>query len=119
MIRTFLIYCGGRKLTVTGSLSGFIMLVKGLFSEHRLWIFFDGSLYTYGLDQKNFMVVIFGILLMWAVDILQEKMNIRETLAKQPLGFRWLIYYSGIVLVLIYGMYGSAYDAASFVYGGF
>ena len=119
MARTFLIFCGGRMLTVTGSLSGFIMLVKGLLSEHRLWIFFDGSIYNYGLDQKNFMVVVFGIVLMWAVDMLQEKMNIRETLAKQPLVFRWLIYYSGIVLVLIYGMYGSAYDAASFVYGGF
>lgn len=119
MVRTFLLFCIGRMITITGSLEGFFTMVSGLFREPRLWTLFDGSLYAHGLDQKNFMVVLFGILLMWCVDMMQEKMNIRETLAGQPLVLRWLVYYGAIILVLVFCMYGSAYDASAFIYDAF
>ncbi len=119
MTRTLLLFAVGRMLTVTGSLTGFAQLVSGLFKEHRVWTLFDGSLYGHGLDYKNFCVAVVGILLIWISDMLGEHMRIRETLAKQPLPLRWFVYYGGIVLVLIFGMYGAAFDASSFVYGGF
>lgn len=119
MSRTFCIFCIGRMLTVTGSLEGFAVMVQQIFKEHRLWSLFDGGLYNHGLDQKNFYIVLFGILIMWGVDMLQNKGRIRENLSKQPVLLRWGVYYGAIVLVLIFGMYGSAYDASSFIYGGF
>ncbi len=119
MARTLALFSIGRMLTVTGSLKGFANLFSGLFKEHRLWTLFDGSLYRHGLDYKNFCVALVGILLIWASDMLGGHMQIRETLAKQPLPLRWLIYYGGIVLVLIFGMYGAAFEASNFVYGGF
>lgn len=119
MLRTYFLFVIGRMFTVTGSLQGFAALVRGLFKEHRVWALFDGSLYTHGLDYKNFCVALAGILLIWISDMLGEHMRIREALAKQPLVLRWLVYYGGIVLVLIFGMYGASYDASSFVYGGF
>lgn len=119
MIRTFLLFCIGRMITVTGSLEGFASMVTGLFREHRLWVLFDGSLYLHGLDQKNFAVVFFGILLMWAVDIMQEKMKIRESLGRQPIVLRWFVYYGVIAFLLIFGMYGSAYDSGAFLYDAF
>ncbi len=119
MLRTFCLFGIGRMLTVTGSLSGFVTLVRGLFREHRLWTLFDGSLTSHGLDSKNFLIALIGILFIWVADLLGERFRIRQTLAKQPLPLRWLIYYVGIILVLIFGIYGSAYDASNFVYGGF
>lgn len=119
MARTYFLFVIGRMFTVTGSLRGFWELLCGLFKEHRMWTLFDGSLYTHGLDYKNFCVALFGILLIWISDMLCGRLRIRETLAKQPLVLRWLVYYGGIALVLIFGMYGASYDASSFVYGGF
>ena len=120
MLRTFMFFCIGRMFTVAGPISGCILLWKQLFAEHRLYTLFDGSLYTHGLDQKNFYVCLFGMLIMLAVSIMQETgMKIREEIAASPIVFRWIIYYGAIVLILIFGMYGSAYDASNFVYGGF
>lgn len=106
-------------LTATGSLSGFVLTVKRLFSESRLWVLFDGSLYTHGLDQKNFYVALFGLICIWSVDVLQTKFRIRNSLDHQPIVLRWLVYYGLIAAVLVWGMYGSTYDASSFIYGNF
>lgn len=120
MIRTFFLFAMGRMFTVTPyGVHGFIYLWKQMLTEHRLWTLFDGSLYTHGLDQKNFYVALFGMLLMWAVSLMQEKCSVREKLAESPLVLRWIVYYGAILLILIFGMYGAAYDASSFVYGGF
>ena len=119
MARIYFLFVIGRMFTVTGSLEGFGKLVTGLFKEHRLWTIFDGSLYEHGLDYKNFCVAVIGIAAIWISDMLGEHINIREALSKQPLVLRWFVYYSGMVILLIFGMYGEAFDASNFVYGGF
>ncbi len=119
MVRTFGLFCGGRMLTATGSLEGFVQLVKQILRNAKLWVLTDDTIYQHGLDEKEFHVIIVGVVMMWAVDMLQQKMPIRETLAKQPLVFRWLIYLSAVVLIFVYGMYGAQFDASSFVYGAF
>ena len=119
MVRTFFLFCIGRMLTVTGSLAGFAVMVKQLFAGHRLWVLFDESIFKHGLDRKDFYVVLFGLALMWTADMLHQKLRIREMLAKQPLLFRWIIYLGAILLLLVFGMYGPAYDTGAFLYGGF
>lgn len=64
-------------------------------------------------------MALIGVALIWLVDILQEHIQIREWLAKRPLPVRWLVYYGACVILLIFARYGSAYDASSFIYGGF
>ncbi len=118
MTRTFALFCIGRMLTVTGSLTGFAALVHGLFRNPKLWVLFNGSLYKHGLNQKNFYVVLFGILLIWTADMLQARIRIRENLAAQPIVLRWLVYYAAVLLVLVFGKYGSAFNASDFIYGG-
>lgn len=118
--RTFLLFAIGRMFTVTGSLEGCGLLWERLFYEHRLWTLFDGSLYTHGLDQKDFYVALVGMILMLFVDILHEKgICIRKRISAQPLLIRWVIYYSLIFTILIFGIYGSGFDASGFVYGAF
>lgn len=119
IFRTFVLFCIGRTIVMAGSLHGCLRLWSAMLKSAKLWVLFDGSLYTHGLDQKNFHAAVWGILLMLCMDFLQERIHIRETLAKQPLIFRWLVYYGSFVLVLIFGMYGPSYDAGSFLYAGF
>ena len=60
-----------------------------------------------------------GILVMLVVGVMQEfNINIRKELQKQNLLFKWLIYYIIIFSIIIFGIYGKGYDAASFIYGG-
>ena len=91
------------------------------FGLHTLW---DESLYSYGLDQHNFTLAMLLVALVWGVSMLQEKFNkdgmtIRDVIAKQNILFRWLLYLGLIAGILVFGMYGSGYNAGAFFYGKF
>ena len=60
------------------------------------------------------------LLVMLGVDAAHEKgIKIRQTIAKQGIVFRWIVYYAAIFAVIIFGIYGSVYDSASFIYQQF
>lgn len=66
----------------------------------------------------------FLVALVWGVSMLQEKfdkdgMTIRDVIAKQNILFRWLLYLALIAGILVFGMYGSGYNAGAFFYGKF
>ncbi len=83
------------------------------------WVFVDGSLYQLGLDRIDFGIMIFGLLVLFVVSKYQQKGSVRETIAKQNLVFRWILWLGLFVAVLLFGMYGEGYDPADFIYGGF
>lgn len=122
MIRTFILSAIGRIFFVaSGGFAEAVQIIKRTFdlrhlSLHTLW---DESLYTYGLDRHGFTLALLLIALIWVVSMLQEKMCIRDEIAKQNIVFRWILYITLIFSILIFGIYGSGYDAGAFVYGNF
>ncbi len=120
MFRTFIIFCGGRLLTVPGDIMITLKTVKSLCTTWNPWIWVDQSLYGLGLDRPNFWVGIFALVFMVIMSILQERgVHIRETVSKWFLPIRWIVYIVAIFTVLILGKYGPGFDAASFVYMNF
>ena len=94
-----------------------LLIIKNIFTVHNPWILFDGTLYKAGLDQKNFSIMLFSILLLLAADLFKYKgIKIREVLVKQELWFRWLVYTLSLMFILIFGVWGADYNAASFIY---
>ena len=80
----------------------------------------DGSLLQIGLSNAEWFLLLFAILLLFFVDHTHEKgIKIRESIARQGLIFRWAIYIGIIVAILIFGVYGPGYSAASFIYEQF
>jgi hypothetical protein len=91
-----------------------------VFTQWNPWVFVDDTIFKLGLDRKDFVVMVLGLLAVLLVSILQEKHgNVRELLAKQNLAFRWLVYLSLFFAVLILGCYGPGYNPSDFIYGGF
>lgn len=101
------------------SVSVAVKMIKNMIMTCNPWILFNDELYMLGLNPKESRVLFFSIFVMWVVGMLQKKMHIRETLAKQSLVFRWFIIFAGIFAVLIFGIYGPGYDAGEFIYGNF
>lgn len=94
-----------------------IKMIERIFIEFNPWIFFDDSLYSLGIDRKNFMVLLVALLILVVVSLCKyNKIHLREKLQKQSLWFRWLVYIVAIVFVLVYGAYGPAYSASQFIY---
>jgi len=92
-------------------------LIGSALTTYNPWILFDGSLYKLGMDEKDFRVMIIAIIVLFAVDIFNEKkIIIREFVEKQELWFRWVFYIVAIMTVLIFGIYGPNYSASDFIY---
>ena len=116
MVRTFFLFVGGRMLTIPKDINALWEIIKKIFTEFKLEIFFDGSLYKLGLNRANFTLALVTILILWIVSMLQERGSVREKIAKYNIVFRWTVYYIAVFSIIVFGMYGPGYDASSFVY---
>ena len=78
------------------------------------------ALYSIGIKPADFIVIAVGVLIMLIISIIQEKgVNIRESIAKKNIFFRWILYYGILLSILIFGIYGPGYVASNFIYGQF
>lgn len=94
-----------------------LRIIKRMFTAKNHWVWFDGSLYECGLNQKNFSLMIWGILLLAVVDLCKYKgIRIREVLAKQDVWAQCLTVIAAVLGILVFGMWGVGYDAANFIY---
>ncbi len=116
MVRTFLLFSVGRLITIPGHLRTTLDVLEKIGEQFDIWILFDGSLYNYGLNQKNFILVMITLFILWAVSMLQERGCLRDKIAGQNIVFRWAIYYIAFFSVLIFGMYGAGFNNAVFAY---
>ena len=120
MARTLFIVAIGRYCDVAPDAGTVFRLLRATFSTFNPWIFFDDSLYNLGLDQKNFSLLILLILLLAAVDLVNERgKTVRGMIAAQQLPFRWAVYLTSIAVILVFGLYGPGFDMASFIYAQF
>ena len=96
------------------------MMIGAMFSNFNPWIFFDNSIFDFGLSQKDFEILAVSVLILIAVSAVQENgIKIRDWFNRQSLIIRWIIYLCAIWSVWIFGTYGIGFDAADFIYGGF
>lgn len=120
-LRTFTLVCFGRILFKANTFAGALEIYKNMFTHFNPWIFFDNSLYTYGLSAKQLHVLLYATIVLIVVSILQELLRkkdtyLRETIAGQNFVFRYLLCFGALMIILIFGMYGPGYNAGDFIY---
>lgn len=119
ILRTFLITGGSKILVKAPGLKAAVQIFKKIFTEVDLDFIFgvDGEIYNQGVDEKNMTILMLSLLVLLVVSILQEKgIKLRETLAKQNIVFRWLVYFTALIVILVFGLYGPEYNAVDFIY---
>ena len=84
----------------------------GFFSPDNLL-----GIQTMALSEKDFFVMLLGVAVLMLVDYGKKRgVDFKAALARQNVWFRWMVYYVVIFTVLIFGVYGPAYDASTFIY---
>lgn len=95
----------------------FTIIKSMLLDSKNLWVLFDGSLYIFGIGEKQFGILILSIMLMLVLDYFKNKgKDIFTALTKQQLWFRLLIYVLWVSMIVLFGAWGGGYDAAGFIY---
>ena len=88
-----------------------------MFTVFNPWILFDDSLYQCGLSQKGFWVLGISLLLLVAVDIANLKgVRIRKIIMEQDFWFRSVTFAISVVIILIFGIWGTGYESDAFLY---
>ena len=130
MLRTYILCCIGRVFFVVTSVGQSFSILKKMVTNLSFGALMT-SLHTYGsslseviegifaMGKFDILIAIIAVGVLLIVDILQEKMKIRETLSRQNIIFRWIIIYIGLFAVILFGIYGPGFDATSFIYEKF
>ncbi len=94
-----------------------LSLIRNMFTEFNPWVLSDGSLFAMGLDAKEWNVLIISLIILLLVDILRyKKTDLVGIFMQQNLWFRWLVFYGGVLAIVLFGVYGPQYNAAQFIY---
>ena len=117
--RTWILISIGEMFTIAGSFAGFLRLFNQIINNFN-WYRVITDIELYSLTYKDFFVVGVGVIIWYVVSVRQENgTQIREHIAAQPWLFRYALTAGVIMITLIFGIYGSSYNAADFIYGGF
>ncbi len=119
MLRTFFLCCVGRIFFRADGLRNALSLIKKMLLGTNPTALFGYDFATFGFVTKDILLMIVSVFVLLVVDMMQEKIRIRETLAKQNIIFRWIIIFAGLFAVILFGIYGPGYDASSFIYEQF
>lgn len=100
------------------SISDALEYCRRLVMKWDPWSFFDGTLYTLGLDRPEMNILAAAVVILLLVDILRykRKMDLAGFLQEQCIWFRWLVIFALIIAVLVYGVYGINFESQQFIY---
>lgn len=117
---TFLCVMSAWILFRAESLRKGLQMLWSMFRVRNLWIFTNDSLFTMGLEWKEWVALGISVLILFVVSIKQEQgVSFSELIFRQPLYLRWMLYLAAIFGIMTFGGYGQGYDAQAFIYGGF
>lgn len=92
-------------------------IIYSILTVRNPWILTDMTIYNAGLNQRGFTVLLISLIILLIGDFLKKRnFNFKTWLDNQELWFRWLFYFTAIASVLTFGIWGTAYDAAAFIY---
>lgn len=75
------------------------------------------SIWNLGLDHGNWFFLLLSITVLMIIDILHENnVSVFSLVNKQEFWFRWILYMGLVWTVILFGIYGIAYDTSAFIY---
>lgn len=120
MLRTFIIVNFGMLIFRADSLKTVGLAIKTIFVKPNFSALAVGSKNGLGLDLKDYAILIIGVVIIFAVGVIQERgIHIRERISKLPFIVKFIIYMLSILSVIILGAYGEHYGAVDLLYANF
>lgn len=119
VIRTFVLICVLNLFDCYEKVSDTVSSLIGIFTRFDVKPLQDGSLLKLGMSGYDYLVVLFGVIVMFSVSLIQRSGSVREKISKRPFAVRYLVWFMLFVIILIFGAYGIGYDSAQFIYNRF
>lgn len=118
MIRTFIVVLVGYVFDVAPTFSQAMNTFRLFFTDQSLSVG-RAQISGLGLGKKDFILIFAGMLVIFIASVIQERHSdttIRKMLDKKPFILRFILLFLCVISVIVFGIYGSGYNAADFVY---
>lgn len=80
------------------------------------YLFADAFYNLFGSARELF-IVFFSLAIVFFIDVLRyKKIDLKAWVLKQQLCYRWIIYFTIILVIILWGAYGSDYEQTQFIY---
>ena len=121
IIRTFFICSIGRIFSRSSDLPSAFTMLGNLFGHPIYLSDFSSAFFSdLGLNGRIWLMLGIMMFIVFMIDYFKEKgIDIRMWIDSKNTAVRWMIYYILIMSILVFGLYGGAYDGSSFIYGRF
>ena len=92
-------------------------VIGSIFHMNDPLLLANGTLYDLGLSKPNFVVLVVALVILLMADICKyQGIKVRRVILNLNIVIRWTIIITGILSVLIFGIWGSGYSATNFIY---
>ena len=131
-IRTFFIFIFGLSFFRAETLRQGFRMWKCAFSAFNPWIFFDRSLYSLGLNEREFHILLLSLLILLVVSMTEHRREVRtgksevevmdearKVIGRQNYVFRLLGFLALFIIIITWGYYGTEFNSSDFIYGRF
>lgn len=119
IIRTFLLVCILNLFDCFESISDTIKMLISAFNPMNLSVLWNGSMLQIGLTVSDYCVLFIGVMIILIVSICQRKGSVRDKISLMPYPFRFCLWLTIFVVILLMGAYGVGYDESQFIYNRF
>lgn len=95
-----------------------LLMIQRIFLRWNPWVLFDETIYKVGLSRREFGIALFMLVILTAHDVIKRFVN-EDVLAwfkEQGHVFRGMLYIAGIVMIMVFGIYGPNFNPPQFVY---
>lgn len=118
VLMTFALTCIAWVFFRADSITDAWNILVRIFTDPDPWSLFNGTFYTLGLERQEMNILLIGVGLLLLVDIIRyfRHQTLDVFLESQNLWFEWAVVIGLILAVLIFGVYGPAFDAQAFIY---
>lgn len=120
MFRTTVLVVIGEMFFNAHGLKAGLEMFKKIFTNFSLKYVFSKQIFGLEIDKYDCIVVAFTVLIVFVISILNEKgINVRDTLRKKHIAFRWIVWYALILFIIVFGAYGLDYAPVDPLYAQF
>lgn len=120
IVRTAILVCIGELFFRADSLRDGLAMFRQIFTKFSLSTVKDGTIFTYGMDRWDFLIVAVTVVVIFIISVLQERgVKIRESINRKNTVFQFAVFYALIMFIIIGGAYGTGYIPVDPMYAAF
>lgn len=119
VVRTILLMSSLRLFDTYRDVPLTFKMFWSMLTEYNYGELFSGALMNLGLGLSDYVILVFGFVIVLGTSLIQRKGPVRDRIMSKPLLVRGAVYYVLILSILVFGAYGTDYVSNQFIYNQF